>query len=428
MKKTLVSALSAALAIGTASVTFAAANPFEDVPADHWAYDAVAQLAKDGVIEGYGDGTYVGDAAITRYEMAQMVARAMTKSDVKHADKVALDKLAAEFADELNSLGVRVSNLEKKVDNVKFYGQLRYQFRNARTEGSPKHGSLNKILLRLQADAEVNKNWTAKSRIIYETNMKDAKNTTGDKVVFNRAYLQGDYKNLQIKLGKFDYWTSFDEGMIFDDDLAGASVEFGKTIKAKLMAGRYNNKSTLNEYSNDPDKVIDLQAIEIYSDSKKFTWTANYFNVQNKKTFKDTWNQKKNMGIWEVGLGYHFNNDWYLRGAYAENSSAKSGDTVTYGEKGSKKAYFAQLNFKNANRKKPGTWGIHVGYRHLGALATIMPTYFEIFQDQKGIIAGFDYTLVQNVVMSFKYLDGKQISGKDPKKVRTIFTQVEARF
>ncbi len=68
MKKTLVSALTTALVVGAASTTFAAANPFEDVAADHWAYDAVAQLAADGVIEGYGDGTYLGDQEISRYE------------------------------------------------------------------------------------------------------------------------------------------------------------------------------------------------------------------------------------------------------------------------------------------------------------------------------------------------------------------------
>ncbi|MFC2500888.1 MAG: S-layer homology domain-containing protein, partial [Selenomonas noxia] len=54
MKKTLVSALAAAFVIGAAGTTFAAANPFSDVPRDHWAYDAVTQLASDGVIEGYG--------------------------------------------------------------------------------------------------------------------------------------------------------------------------------------------------------------------------------------------------------------------------------------------------------------------------------------------------------------------------------------
>ena len=50
MKKTLVSALTTAIVVGAASTTFAAANPFSDVPADHWAYDAVSQLAADGVI------------------------------------------------------------------------------------------------------------------------------------------------------------------------------------------------------------------------------------------------------------------------------------------------------------------------------------------------------------------------------------------
>ena len=66
MKKTLVSALTATLVVGAASTTFAAANPFSDVPTDHWAYDAVAQLARDGVIEGYGDTTFQGESAITR--------------------------------------------------------------------------------------------------------------------------------------------------------------------------------------------------------------------------------------------------------------------------------------------------------------------------------------------------------------------------
>jgi len=52
MKKTMVAALAAALTVGAASTTFAAANPFSDVPRDHWAYDAVTQLAADGGVEG----------------------------------------------------------------------------------------------------------------------------------------------------------------------------------------------------------------------------------------------------------------------------------------------------------------------------------------------------------------------------------------
>ena len=104
MKKSLVLAM--AMALGVTASAYAA-NPFSDVPAGHWAYDAVNKLAAAGVVDGYPDGTYGGDKLMTRYEMAQIVAKAMAKG-------ANVDKLAAEFADELDSLGVRVANLEKK--------------------------------------------------------------------------------------------------------------------------------------------------------------------------------------------------------------------------------------------------------------------------------------------------------------------------
>ena len=94
MKKTLLTACTAGLVAGATTTAFAAANPFSDVPEGHWAYDAVSQLAADGVIDGYGDTTFQGNKNITRYEMAQMVARAMAKKDVSAADKATLDKLA----------------------------------------------------------------------------------------------------------------------------------------------------------------------------------------------------------------------------------------------------------------------------------------------------------------------------------------------
>ena len=144
MKKTLVSALTTALVIGAAATTFAASNPFSDVPADHWAYDAVTQLVADGVIEGYGDSTFQGNKNITRYEMAQMVAKAMAKTDVSAADKALIDKLAAEFSDELNNLGVRVSNLEKHSDMVKWNGKLRYTYSSKRVEDEAKDDSKDK--------------------------------------------------------------------------------------------------------------------------------------------------------------------------------------------------------------------------------------------------------------------------------------------
>ena len=181
MKKTLVSALTTTLVVGAASTTFAAANPFSDVPADHWAYDAVSQLAADGVIEGYGDTTFRGNQNITRYEMAQMIAKAMAKSDVSAADKALIDKLAAEFSDELGNLGVRVSNLERNADNVKWNGQARYRYWSQRYEqkdGSKDKKNTDQLNFRLEPSAEVNQNWHVNARIDAWTNpSKDTDDT-----------------------------------------------------------------------------------------------------------------------------------------------------------------------------------------------------------------------------------------------------------
>jgi len=124
MKKTVVTMLVLVLVLGIGSTALAAVNPFTDVPANHWAYAAVKELAKEGIIDGF-NGPFQGDKPLTRYEMAQIVAKAMAKEDKADArTKLLLDKLAAEFAIELNNLGVRVNKLEEKT-NVWFGGDTR---------------------------------------------------------------------------------------------------------------------------------------------------------------------------------------------------------------------------------------------------------------------------------------------------------------
>jgi hypothetical protein len=128
-----------------AMVAFAApafaANPFADVPAGHWAYDAVAQLAADGLISGYPDGAFKGARQATRYEVAAMVARAVARGDELHASKQDLEllkKLVMEFKDELDAMGVkvnkldkRVSTLEKNIGGWKISGVLKFDAKHA---------------------------------------------------------------------------------------------------------------------------------------------------------------------------------------------------------------------------------------------------------------------------------------------------------
>lgn len=111
-----------------AAVTASAANPFTDVSSDDWAYQAVASLSDQGVIDGYPDGTFRGDKHVTRYEIAQIVARLMAKEDTLNASQQeTLAKLSSQYADELKDLGVRVAELEKKRGTTDLITELRVQ-------------------------------------------------------------------------------------------------------------------------------------------------------------------------------------------------------------------------------------------------------------------------------------------------------------
>lgn len=111
-----------------AAVTASAANPFTDVSSDDWAYQAVASLSDEGVIDGYPDGTFRGDKHVTRYEIAQIVARLMAKEDILNASQQeTLARLSSQYADELKDLGVRVAELEKKRGATDLITELRVQ-------------------------------------------------------------------------------------------------------------------------------------------------------------------------------------------------------------------------------------------------------------------------------------------------------------
>ena len=187
MKKSLVLAM--AMALGVTASAYAA-NPFSDVPAGHWAYDSVAKLAAAGVVDGYADGAFDGEKLMTRYEMAQIVAKAMAKG----AD---VDKLAAEFADELDTLGVRVAKLEKKSYAVKITGQIRYGYADYDGDIGGYH---NQLRSRLWITGSVNDDWSYTGML---QNTQDFNNDKGDEdtMVEERNYTPFD--------GKENDWLSF---------------------------------------------------------------------------------------------------------------------------------------------------------------------------------------------------------------------------
>lgn len=416
-KKTLISAITAALVAGAASTTFAASNPFSDVPADSWAYDAVSTLAQDGVIDGYPNGTYQGQNTMTRYEMAQIVARAMAKTDIDKADKAIVDKLAAEFAEELDNLGVRVADLEKKSDNVIWKGKVKYKYSDENhDEGKDKLS--NKVVFRLEPKAYIgNSGWTANARIEYEMNLSSAENASDSKV--DRAWVEGPLFGGTVQAGKVPLFTA--QGMIIDDPFSGASISWGNDkLNATFMAGRYNAEhDTPSGTDTNRDVTAEYYGTQIdYTPNDKWALNMGYTALNNLekhdvKTSADF--NDDSLGIWYAGGSYAFDKNIKLVGEYAQS------DADSY-----EKAGIVELDYKEAKKSDPGSWGAYVGYRHLGRNAVIDPTYDDAAADQKGMVVGFQYALAENIVADIEYFTGKDMS--TDSDANTFYSKVEFSF
>ncbi len=391
MKKSLVLAM--AMALGVTASAYAA-NPFSDVPAGHWAYDAVNKLAAEGVVDGYPDGTYGGDKLMTRYEMAQIVAKAMAKG-------ANVDKLAAEFADELDSLGVRVANLEKKADNVKVTGEIRYSYRDVDGDVNSNESVLRS---RLWVNGQINEDWSYTG--MFENNQDFGNETGDDEIDFARAYVEGRVGGLDVVAGRYNEVTF--SGNILDANLDMAKVSYGDKIKVSAAAGKaYDSVEVDDTNLLDSDDRIYIGSIEAaLGDVDAY---VAYFKT----------NSNMDKEIWNVGASYGFG-DFTLSAEYMR------GDKEYYNA--GKDGWWADLAWKGAEADQPGSYGIHAGYYDQSPSAYIMPTTdAEYFADgYKGWNVGVSYTFAKNIVGMVNYWDMEsQTTNED---AQTIFSELYFMF
>lgn len=418
-KKLITSAITASLMMGIASTSFAATNPFSDVPADSWAYDAVTTLANDGVIDGYPDGTYQGQNTMTRYEMAQIVARAMARTDLEKADKAIVDKLAAEFAEELDNLGVRVSDLEKKSDNIKWKGELKYKYVQANHDAKKDKRS-NKLEFKLEPKAYIgNSDWTANAKIEYTMYPETDSNADGVKV--SKAYVEGPLFGATVTAGR----TSLDicQGMIFDDEISGMTANFGSDVfNTNIAIGRYSENDHDDEIPDGKtakDITADYYGVQFdYTPNDNLALNAGYILLSglDKDVELDLDVDDNKANLWYVGGKYNFDKNVALVGQYLQNADANSYD----------KAGSVEVQYKGANAKDAGSWGAYIGYRHLGENVTIKTGYDEAAEGQKGLVAGVEYVFTQNVIGSLLYFDGKDL--KTDTDANTVYTSLKFKF
>lgn len=282
-----------------AAVTVSAANPFTDVSADDWAYQAVASLSDEGVIDGYPDGTFRGDKHVTRYEIAQIVARLMAKEDTLNASqKETLAKLSSQYANELKDLGVRIAELEKKRGATDLITELRVQsidrYDNVFKGNVQKHNEIS-TRVRLNTITPVNDRVHLYGQIetildmngkeSYDVNRIDPKDKTQTKI--RNGYGDGDFhlnrlwttyhfgpkqdttnlpfgpsKNL-IGIGQFPVKMGV-TGYTYDGEVKGVFASFGDYLKGGRLTLAFGRATNINyAYTGPMMRGVALKNTEI---------------------------------------------------------------------------------------------------------------------------------------------------------------------
>ena len=418
MKKSLVLAM--AMALGVTASAYAA-NPFSDVPAGHWAYDSIAKLAAAGVIDGYGDTTFKGDRLMTRYEMAQIVAKAMAKG-------ANVDKLAAEFADELDALGVRVAALEKKSDNTKITGQIRYSYSSYKFDGEKQNES--KLRTRLIFTGKVNDNWDYVARLQNVQDFASSYKGEDDDVKINRAFMTGRLGGLKVDAGRAALYLA--DGMVYDSTFDGVAVSYGDKVKV----GGYYGKLT-ESFVNKADKLFgDAAVVDVDNDKawgvnasaelgKAVTLFAGYDKLHAEGAIKGSNNYlpvDDNLAITNAGLKFNITDDVKLTGAYLHTNT-------DYEENG----WYAILDLWGASYAKPGSFGVQAVYYDQPALSAEAHTMDGDLNDWlkitgfKGYSVAASYTVAKNMMATVKYYDLKSRDDSETKD-KTLWSEFQLRF
>ena len=359
MKKILALAAVAAL---TAGVSAYAANPFSDVTPDDWAFQAVSDLSVQGVVEGYPDGSFKGERNMTRYELAQIVARLMAKEDQLNAEQQAtLDKLAGEYADELANLGVRVANLEKKVGNISWSGDARMQYQH-NLDGAKDHEDSWNGRMRINVQGQVNDQVTVNGRFVTNMYFKNA-DTDDGKTTMDRINAKWEpNESTYVTIGRqgvaLDQTGTFwDEDGVFDGVAAG--WDNGK-IGVEAGYGRFKDA-----YKDVIWKDVDSTEAWYGKLTGHFNDTADLsaFYLKNTHGANADGLEPEEVGTkvdaWGVGTNIALGGDFSLDGDYVRTSANKGN--------GHAALWTAGLNYGEVDTDKVGSWALGVHYVKAGA-------------------------------------------------------------
>ena len=382
MKKQFAAIFAATAVLGV--TTAFAANPFSDVTPDSWAYQAVSQLAAAGIVNGYPDGTFKGQNDITRYEMAQMVAKAMANQDRANAEQQAMiNRLADEFSNELNNLGVRVARLEDRVGNVKVTGDARLRYHDAEQSKSTFEARA-----RLQFDAKVNDRTDAVVRLATnDFEFGDAKADTSAKV--DRAYVNHKFgERVSVKAGRFGQMLG--AGLAYDDTFDGVQFNAGNdkvNFQAAYGYGIAGDTLSTRNQNNNPELVV----ANLNGKVGKHANVGGFYTHVNGEDLQLGGKNVKN--IYGFNTDLNFDKVW-VGGEWLKASNVEKSQ-----------AWVAGVGYGNYDQAKQGTWDVKAQYFNQKENAPILSSTWDhdYTAGNKGWMVTADYALQDNVGLTAYY-------------------------
>lgn len=431
MKKQLIIVAVLAFTLGLIGTAFAAA-PFPDVPAKHWAYDAVGKLVQAGLIEGYDDNTFKGDRPMSRYEFALLTAKAMSRFDkADDVNKAMINKLSAEFAAELQNLGIRVDKLEKKVaqDTVNMKGDMRlrwdrvqHQNNSSTRERFRLHFSTNPVdnitfngTYLIARQTIINNNATSPGGSAYNGNYTFTQQTYDPYqnnifalgyATVNKIFGQKDMSLVAGRMVEPFLSTSY---FLMGYGIDGAQLNFGNTVKVNVGYANFSNAMgkfgdrlfSGVQVTSATTPRIEASGAAYYTDAVYATIKA---PIGDKTTVYGMYLEntiKPNVvKVYGLGLKANLSDQLTLKTDYTTNESPNAGNNG-YGVN----SYVVQLQYRGADAKKPKSWGVglensridHDAGFYSSDFTTGSPTWGA---NAKQSMIYANYTLAKNLVFS----------------------------
>lgn len=420
-KAIVAAAIIASAASFSAPSAFAAgADSFSDVPKDHWAYEALDYLAKEGVVDGYTDGTFEGNRTMSRYEMAAIVYKACQNENISIGGRAVLDKLRAEYDAEIKQLNTRVDKVEKDVEEMQKFGV--HGFFRAQYDVDNNGGVNNnkRFLMELQGFYKVNDNWTARYQQEYNaryTDSNDGKHESnkmiGSSNGVQRLWVEGQADNGNwVNIGRA--WR----GLGFQNQFLGTQTD---GIQAGINLGGVQAVPFVvrDTYAADDDtKGGTAYGLQIQGP------VGHNFDITAAVAAQRSANEDKNGTGYNVGFATNVAKNLRLIAEYQRigNDSNKNGAS-----------WEARVNYKGTDLQDKGSFGMFARYLKTGEVRGLLDSgddeWGSLDRNSRMWILGASYVPAKNIEWTTLVEFGKRGIHSADTTTRNMFrTQVDFHF